>query len=257
MIHMKSESHESLYIQSPKLNQLNILREVSTDTHITQAELARRCSLSVAMVNNYMKDLCSLGLLEYHRRNSKTVTYHLTALGVERLESLQIDLIESFSRLFAEAQEVVRSRILKQAKEPVKRVVLIGNGPLTRLVLHSLESSGISILGVCDEDPDAIGSDVCGRQVLDLTQVGFMTPGAVVVTVSSGSPEMAGVLSDLDRRGFRVIHLCNQSEEESHRGNGSKSILRPKDIAPAPVDSSAGGESADPDSLQVPLKVRG
>ena len=51
---MQIKDLSNLYIQSPKLNQLNILREVAANANITQAELAGRCSLSVAMVNNYM-----------------------------------------------------------------------------------------------------------------------------------------------------------------------------------------------------------
>ena len=56
---MQKKQLPSLYLQSPKLNQLNILKQVAADAHITQAELAACCSLSVAMVNNYMKELRS------------------------------------------------------------------------------------------------------------------------------------------------------------------------------------------------------
>jgi predicted transcriptional regulator len=65
---MQKKDLPSLFLQSPKHNQLNILREVAVDAHVTQAELAARCALSVAMVNNYMKELCRSGLMEYHRR---------------------------------------------------------------------------------------------------------------------------------------------------------------------------------------------
>ena len=37
---MQKKDLPRLYLQSPKLNQLNILREVAADAHITQAELA-------------------------------------------------------------------------------------------------------------------------------------------------------------------------------------------------------------------------
>ena len=70
---MKTKDLQSLYIQSPKLNQLNLLREVAANARITQAALATRCSLSVAMVNNYMKDLCNSGLLEYKQLGYRAI----------------------------------------------------------------------------------------------------------------------------------------------------------------------------------------
>ncbi len=120
----------SLYLQSPRLNQLNILREVAANAHITQAELATRCFLSVAMVNNYMKELCGLGLLEYHRKTTKSVTYHLTPSGTRTLEVLQGKLIEEMVGMFIAAKEQVRNRISIQAKAALNRVILFGSGHL-------------------------------------------------------------------------------------------------------------------------------
>jgi predicted transcriptional regulator len=86
---MQIKDLQSLYLQSPKLNQLNILRDVAANAKVTQAELAKLCSLSVAMVNNYMKELCGSGLLEYRRKTAKSITYHLTPAGARYLEALQ------------------------------------------------------------------------------------------------------------------------------------------------------------------------
>jgi hypothetical protein len=103
---------QSLYIQSPKLNQLNILKEVSFDAHITQAELPRRCLLSVAMVNNYMKKRCSAGYMEYQRKAIKNVAYHLTLLGAKQLEVLFAELINEMVEMFEATKERIWDCIL-------------------------------------------------------------------------------------------------------------------------------------------------
>ena len=169
---MQIKEPQGLYLQSPKLNQLNLLREVSGNARITQAELANRCSLSVAMVNNYMKDLCSHGLLHYNRKSNKNVTYHLTASGIRHLETLQSELILEMTRMYENAKEHIRNRILDQAKSALQRVMVYGNGDLAQLVFHALELSGISILGVCHDDELFRQHLGTGQRVLPAAGVG-------------------------------------------------------------------------------------
>jgi DNA-binding MarR family transcriptional regulator len=204
---MQIESAQGLFIQSPRLNQLNLLREIAGDPGIKQAELARRSLLSVAMVNNYMKELCSLGLLEYHRKSSKTVSYHLTLAGMERLEQLELELTREMTRMFEAALERIREHILSQARLAIKRAVLVGTGNLACLAFHALETLGASILGVCDGTESKIGSDFCGRQVLSPSQIRFIAPDAVIVADPQETEEVRKSLSYLADRGVIVIRL--------------------------------------------------
>jgi predicted transcriptional regulator len=211
---MQMKDLQSLYLQSPKLNQLNILREVSSDAHITQAELAGRCSLSVAMVNNYMKELCGTGLLEYRRKTTKSVSYYLTPAGKQHLETLQSDLINEMVRMFVEAKEQIRARILSQAPSALQRVVLFGSGHLAQLAFHALELTGASILGVCDDNIETIGSDFCGREVLNPTQIRFLAPDAVIVADSARAEEICRSLESLPGRGIDIIRLDKHQERK-------------------------------------------
>jgi predicted transcriptional regulator len=101
---MRSKETRALYLPAPRLNQYNILIEVGSDPGITQAELARKCGLSVAMVNNYMKELCACGFLEYHRKSSKSVSYHLTPAGKESIDATRQDLLREVTSLFEDAK---------------------------------------------------------------------------------------------------------------------------------------------------------
>jgi DNA-binding MarR family transcriptional regulator len=204
---MPIKDFHHLYVQSPRLNQLNILREIGAKAHVTQAELAGRCSLSVAMVNNYMKELCGAGLIEYHRKTSKSVTYHLTPSGAQHLERLQSELISDLVRMFVSAREEIRARIVGQAGRALRKVVLFGSGPLAQLTFHALELAGIKILGVCDDNPSAIGGDFCGREVLSPAQVGFLAPDAVIVSDLPKLPETRLLINTLSNGGIGVIPL--------------------------------------------------
>ncbi len=209
---MQMKELQSLYLQSPKLNQLNILREVAGNARITQAELASRCSLSVAMVNNYMKELCAGNKLEYHRKTTKSVTYHLTPSGARYLESLQLELIKEMVDMFVAAKEQIRARIVSQAQTALQRVVLFGSGHLAQLAFHALELVGANILGVCDDSPAAIGADFCGREVMSPTQIRFISPDAVVIADSSRAQEICQSLSGLSEKGIALIRLDGCAE---------------------------------------------
>jgi predicted transcriptional regulator len=209
---MHNKAPQSLYLQSPKLNQLNILREVAANARITQAELATRCSLSVAMVNNYMKDLCNSGLLEYKRKSVKSVTYHLTPSGTRHLGTLQSDLIGEMVDMFVNAKARILARIMDQANTALQRVVLYGSGHLAQLAFHSLELSGVSVLGVCDDDPNRIGGDFCGREIVNPSQIRFIAPDAVIIADTLRTDEILRNLDFLSQRGIELIRLDSPPE---------------------------------------------
>jgi predicted transcriptional regulator len=123
-----------LYIQSPKLNQLNILKEVYLDAQITQDELASHCSLSVAMVNKYMKELCRAGYMEYHRKKIKNVTYHLTPLGGKQLEVLWAEVINEMVEMLEAKKERIWDRIFLSPDG-----VIIADSQSTEEILQNLQ----------------------------------------------------------------------------------------------------------------------
>jgi predicted transcriptional regulator len=212
---MQMKDFQGLYLQSPKLNQLNILKEVAANAKITQAELAKRCSLSVAMVNNYMKELCRTGLLEYHRRSSKSISYHLTSSGEQHLNTLHAEMIDEMVAMFVAAKEKIRDRILSQAHSELQRVVLFGSGHLAQLVFHALELAGIRIVGICSDDPKAVGRDFCGREILSPSQIRFIAPDAVVVADLLRTEAICRSLEPLAARGICVIRLDGCSEPKT------------------------------------------
>ena len=203
---MQTKTPEPLYFPAPRLNQFYILSEVAANPHVTQAELARSCGLSVAMVNNYMKDLSGTGLLEYRRKSSKSVSYHVTAAGEEYIAAIEHELVHELTGLFGQAKERVRNLIACQAGGELRRIVLYGTGPLAEVVFHALESDEVNIVGVCDDDPAAIGRDWCGMEVLHPSRIRMLMPDHVLVT-TSGLDGVHGSLRVLQDQGIPVLRL--------------------------------------------------
>ena len=210
---MRAKTSHSLYIPAPKLNQLHILDEIMSDPEITQAELARRCALSVAMVNNYMKELCDLSFLEYRRKNSKTVSYYVTDAGKDAVNAIQKELLNELVSLIALAKEQVREIIMSQAQKELRRVVLYGSGILAEIAFHALESAKISVIGVCSDDPAEAGQEWCGRERINPSQIRYMAPDAVVIALLQRSDDVYLGLTQLYQYGIELIRLdCRTSE---------------------------------------------
>ncbi len=206
---MRTKGPNTLFIAAPKLNQLNLLKELALDPHLTQAELARRCDLSVSMVNNYMKEFCTLGWLQYHRKTTKTVSYHVTAAGDSRLKSVQHELINEVADLVARAKERILAVILESTHERPRRVILYGSGVLAEMTFHALESAGIAVVGICDDDPAKLGDDWLGREILNPLQIRFLDPDAVIFASEGGSTacDVEGTLRHIEERGIDLVRL--------------------------------------------------
>ena len=204
---MRTRTPDLLYICSPRLNQLLILTALGEDPFLTQATLARRCGLSVAMVNNYLKEQCEAGLIEYRRKSLKNVSYHVTDLGRAQMEILEAEVMADGIERFAQAKERILKRLLGQAQVvSLRRVILFGTGHLAEMVLHALAPVGVRVIGVCD-DQAAIGSDWCGCPVFEFGQIGVMAPDAVVITDFAHTDTIWNRLKTFYNGSLRVIRL--------------------------------------------------
>jgi DNA-binding MarR family transcriptional regulator len=217
---MRNKTPEKLHVASPRLNELNLLHCVASDPNITQAELARRCDLSVAMVNNYMKDLCAAGLLEYHRRSSKNISYHLTAAGAAHVEAIDQELLQEMVAFFVMAKERVRNLVLSQLPPGPLRVVLYGFDDLARIAFHALDSGNVRIVAVCEDDPEKIGREWCGREVSNPSQIRYLAPDAVVICNRERADEIYRGLRYLQECGIRLVRLDSGAKQHSESDSG-------------------------------------
>lgn len=208
---MRNKDLNGLFIAAPRLNQFNILNLLASDPHLTQAELAQRCDLSVAMVNNYMKELRGAGLLDYRCKSTKSVSYHITPAGHEKAESVRHELLEEMVGLFAQAKEEIRSIVMARAPEAPSRVILYGTGNLAEVALLAIESAGVDVIGVCDHDPDKVGRTWCGQRILSPSQLLPLQPDAVIIADCEKATEILRYLEPLRTQGTRILQLCETS----------------------------------------------
>jgi DNA-binding MarR family transcriptional regulator len=204
---MRTKAPDCLYICSPRLNQLLILNALAEDPFMTQAVLARRCGLSVAMVNNYLKELCDAGLMEYRRKSLKSVSYHVTDLGRAQIEILESELTGDAVARFAHAKERIIKRIFAQCPSArLRRVILYGNGHLAELVYHALALADVKVSALCDDEAGA-GTEWCGCPVIETSQIAHIRPDAIIITDWPHTDTVWGKLKALFNGNYRLIRL--------------------------------------------------
>jgi predicted transcriptional regulator len=182
-----------------------VLQQIAANPHVTQAELAQNCSLSVAMVNNYMKELCAQGFVDYQRKSSKRIAYYLTDSGKAAVDVINQEYMQVLVALFTEAKSRIRRSLLEQGEKSLHRVVLYGKGDYAELIFHALESTNIAVIGICSYSEDRPTKDWCGRELLNPTQIRFLAPDAVIIADPEHAEEISRSLAPLSDRGVRLI----------------------------------------------------
>ena len=205
---MSPKVPDTFYVAAPKLNEFNILSLVSDNARVTQAELARQCTLSVAMVNNYMKSLCSRGLLEYHRKTTKSVTYHLTSLGRDWIAATEKEMVSEAVELFDQIKNRICDAIQRMAPGGVRRVVIYGTGSLAEIVFHALTRLNPESVVFCDDGLVEAGREFCGRPVQPFAQITDARPDTIVLTGGVRAGDTNGTWSALAGQGIHVVRMA-------------------------------------------------
>jgi DNA-binding MarR family transcriptional regulator len=195
------------YVPSPKMNQHELLKHISGNPHITQAELARRCGLSVAMVNNYMKELEQAGMLEFERRSMKDVSYYLTADGQMQYEVVEKELICHLASEYDRIKHRVCDYIISQSKGALHRVVLLGHGSMTGLVQHALESAHIEVLGCCQNGETHPTEKSHGMWAIEPYELDFLAPDAIIVVDPPNESKILNTLPQMLASNTEIITL--------------------------------------------------
>lgn len=86
------------------LKEFHVLSLIDGDPAISQHRLAGAVGLSPAMVNNYIKEFISRGLVEAQGDNNRSFRYYLTPKGLELKQSMMIDYLSEIQRLYSYTQ---------------------------------------------------------------------------------------------------------------------------------------------------------
>ncbi|MEW6220662.1 MAG: winged helix-turn-helix transcriptional regulator [Thermodesulfobacteriota bacterium] len=184
---------------------LQILEILEADDRVSQRELARRLSVSLGLVNQFMKRLLRKGYFKITTLPANRVRYLLTPKGLAEKGRLTADYLRYSLQFFAQARGLIRDSLAAMEAAGVEHCILAGTGEVAELVYLFLQETRIILVGVVDDT--ASGSSFYGRPVRPLAELGTLPDGAVLVASLDGRATWRQQLAAASQRSRPVYFL--------------------------------------------------
>lgn len=187
---------------------LAILDALSRDSVLSQFELGRQLNLSGAMVNQYLKQMQSEGLVEFLPVNGKSYRYALTDRGQRSRRRMFSDYSSETVRLYSNIKEFVLDKLDGLRSEKKNKLALFGASETCEVVLSALRGTGFHILALLDNDTKKQGQIFNGHVVSAPHVLDQVDCDAVVITSFGKQDEIFEQISPYaEKRGFQIVRF--------------------------------------------------
>jgi DNA-binding MarR family transcriptional regulator len=187
---------------------LAILDALSRDSGLSQFELGRQLNLSGAMVNQYLKQLQSSGLVEFLPVNGKSYHYALTDQGKQSRRRMFSDYSSETVRLYTTIKDFVLARLGELRDRGKRRLALFGAAETCEVVLSALRDSDFQVVVLLDNDSRKQGQIFNGHVVSAPHVLEQVDCDAVVITSFGKQAEIYEQIKPLsEKRGFQIVRF--------------------------------------------------
>jgi len=200
---------DGLYLKPSKSSRiLAILDALSRDSSFSQFELGKRLNLSGAMVNQYLKQLQSDGLVEFLPVNGKSFRYFLTEEGHKSRQKMFSDYSSETVRLYSTIKDFVLDKLKVLEETGKRRLALFGASETCEVVLSALRDTSFQVMILLDNDSAKQGQIFNGHVVSAPHVLDQVDCDAVVITSFGKQGEIYEQLKPYsDKRGFQIVRF--------------------------------------------------
>ena len=161
------QNNTQFFKPSQLFRNLSILEAVSRDSGVTQKTLARETYMSEAMVNQYIRDLQTQGILELKSVNKKQFLYSLTRQGQELRLNLQDRYCSEMVQFLNKLKQRIRDSLSELIQKKSCPVALLGATEECELVLQILrQDTNATIVALADPNPEKQGQKLQGQVII-------------------------------------------------------------------------------------------
>jgi len=200
---------DGLYLKPSKSSRvLAILDALSRDSNLSQFELGRQLNLSGAMVNQYLKQLQTDGLVEFLPVNGKSYRYSLTDEGQQSRRRMFSDYSSETVRLYSTIKEYVLEKLQRLEDKRERKLALFGASETCEVVLSALRDTPFKVVALLDNDSVKQGQIFNGHVVSAPHVLEQVDCDAVVITSFGKQSEIYEQLKPYsDKRGFQIVRF--------------------------------------------------
>lgn len=165
-----------------RLRTLALLEAVASDGRVSQQDLGQCTAMSIAMVNQYIREMDAKKLIRCEPVNGKSYRYLLTEDGQrarrEFFGQYCAEIVQSYTTL----KNMVQEHLAPLAERGLLRLALYGASETCEVVLSSLTGSDFSVVAILDSDPAKQGRSFHGHVVSPPETLSGLACDAVVIT---------------------------------------------------------------------------
>ena len=176
----------SVFKPTPLYKELMILNLLTKNPDVPQRTIARELGISLAMVNSYLVEYESRGLLSVTKDSTRLGEYQLTRLGHERRKILNMEFLEASLDVYNEAKDECINFLNKVINEGYHSLLFYGAGEVCELILYVINNLNdelkLDILAIIDDDEEKIGKMITGIPIIKKEDIGKYNYDGILVS---------------------------------------------------------------------------
>lgn len=170
---------------TPVYKEYMLLDLIEKDHKITQRTLSETLGVATSMINQYIDDFESRGLLIRKYISQKYVEYHITKKGIERKKVLNIGYLRSTQHLYNTAKSNIEAFLNRVKDKGFNKIILYGAGEVAEIMISTINSDNlinIEAVAIIDDDMYKIGSDLLGVKIISLADIEHIAHDGVLIS---------------------------------------------------------------------------
>ncbi len=164
---------------------LQILDELSNNSHITQRDLSKRLGVALGLVNRYVKRLIKKGYVEASKVERNRLHYLITPKGIKEKSTLTYNHLQRAYNIFKDLKERSTMCFKQLASDGAKRIVFYGTSEVAEVAFLSLHTAGLTLVGVVDgnlaREESSAPRAFCGYPVSSIESLKDITYDKVII----------------------------------------------------------------------------
>jgi DNA-binding MarR family transcriptional regulator len=129
---------------------LGILDGVERDSTVTQRRLAGDLGIALGLANAYLKRAARKGLIKVRQVPARRYAYYLTPKGFAEKARLTAEYFSSSLEFYRAARTACAGLLAGAAAMGQRRILLLGSGDLTEVMLISAADAEVEVLAILD-----------------------------------------------------------------------------------------------------------
>lgn len=185
-----------------------ILESLRINPEFSQAELGKRALISSARVNSFLRDLQSKQIIEIKPINGKNLRYELTPKGEELRRVLLGEYMAEIVQIYNALKENIENKLIEIKNMGYKRLAFFGAASTCEIVLSCINSLGLNIVTIVDNDKTKQGSLLFGHIIAPPIILKFIDIDAVLITSFAKHEEIRkNILELIPEKKLKIFNL--------------------------------------------------